>query len=477
MLKTLSSRLILGFVLIETIIVILLLTSFNYIVVNQFKYQFIDEIKKEISIIEFGLTDLDRDNFQNHINRLEKLSAQLNSRIVLYDKQKNILFDFTSGFEKPSGDYQILELMESGNYKIDIRKYSRNAQRYLYLTKKVYINLKPYKVREVGFITFVTDLSKIDYFASDVRTKIFITALLIFIAGIFLIRSFTNKLIQPINTIINSLKEYSKTGIPQPIELTGSEEFKFLTEAINKLMEKIESDFNELKKLERYRSEFLGNVSHELRTPIFTIQSYLETLIEGGLKDPEINEKYLKKAYENLERLNRLLNDLIDISQIESKQLRFSFRYFNINELIQKVVDNLKILADQKEISIEFLKDENLKEMVWGDKERLYQAIENLIENAIRHNPPQTTVKIYYQKQNSTLRIFVEDNGIGIPDEDLPRIFERFYRVNKERSRESGGTGLGLAIVKHIIEAHESKIFVDSKLNQGTKFYFDLKIA
>jgi two-component system phosphate regulon sensor histidine kinase PhoR len=446
-------------------------------VVNQFKYQFIDEIKKEISLIEFGLTDLDRENFQNHINRLDKLSAQLNSRIVLYDKQKNILFDFSSGFEKPSGDYQILELIESGNYKIEIRKYSRNAQRYIYLTKKVYINLKPYKVREVGFITFVTDLSKIDYFASDIRIKIFIAAFLIFISGIFLIRNFTNKIIQPINSIINSLKEYSKTGVPQPIELAGSEEFKFLTEAINKLIEKIAEDFNELKKLERYRSEFLGNVSHELRTPLFTIQSYLETLIEGGIKDPEINEKYLKKAYENLERLNRLLNDLIDISQIESKQLRFSFRYFNINELIQKVVDNLKILADQKGITIEFLKDENLKEMAWGDKERLYQAIENLIENAIRHNPPQTTVKIYYQKQNSTLRIFVEDNGIGIPDEDLPRIFERFYRVNKERSRESGGTGLGLAIVKHIIEAHQSKIFVESKLNQGTKFYFDLKIA
>ncbi len=477
MLKTLSSRLILGFILIETIIVILLLLSFNYIVVNQFKYRFIDELKKEISIIEFGLSDLDRENFQNHINRLDKLSAQLNSRIVLYDKQKNTLFDFTSGFEKPSGDYQILELMESGNYKIEIRKYNRNAQRYLYLTKKVYINLKPFRAREVGFITIVTDLSRIDNFASDVRTKIFIAALLIFIAGIFLIRSFTNKIIQPINFIINSLREYSKTGVPQPIELSGSEEFKFLTEAINKLMEKIDADFNELKKLERYRSEFLGNVSHELRTPIFTIQSYLETLIEGGINDPDVNEKYLRKAYENLERLNRLLNDLIDISQIESKQLRFSFRYFNINDLIQKVIDNLKILAEQKEISIEFQKDEDLKEMVWGDKERLYQAIENLIENAIRHNPSKTLIKIYYQKQNSTLRIFVEDNGIGIPDEDLPRIFERFYRVNKERSRESGGTGLGLAIVKHIIEAHDSKIYVESKLNKGTKFYFDLKIA
>ncbi|MCR4417015.1 MAG: ATP-binding protein [Ignavibacteria bacterium] len=477
MFKTLNSKLIFGFVVIETIIVILLLVSFNYIVVNQLKYQLIDEIKKEVNIIEFGLTDLDRANFSNHLNRLDKLSSQLKARIILYDKQKNILFDFTSGFEKPSGDYRILELAESGNYKVEIRKFRGNPQKYIYLTKKVNINLRPYGVREVGFITIVTDLSSIDHFSSDISSKIIISALLIFIAGIFLIRSFTNKIVQPITQIINSLREYSATGVPQKIEITGSEEFKFLTESINKLIEKIEADFNELKKLERYRSEFLGNVSHELRTPIFAIQSYLETLIDGGLNDPEINIKYLKKAYENLERLNRLLNDLIDISQIESKQLRFSFRYFNINDLIQRVVDNLKILAEQKEITIEFQPDDNLKEMVWGDKERLYQVFENLIENAIRHNPPKTKVKIYYQKQNSTLRIFVEDNGIGIPEEDLPRIFERFYRVDKERSRESGGTGLGLAIVKHVIEAHESKIFVESTLNQGTKFYFDLKIA
>ena len=477
MFKTLSSKLILGFVIIETLILILLLFSFDYIVINQFKYQLIDEIKKEINIIEFGLTDLDKDNFSTHINRLDKLSAQLNSRIILYDRKKSILYDFSSGLEKPSGDYRILELAEAGNYKVEIRKFRGNPQKYLYLTKKVYINLRPYKVRDVGFITIVTDLSRIDAFAADVRSKIFIAALLIFIVGTFIIRSFTNKIIKPISIIINSLREYSKTGIAQPIELSGSEEFKFLTESINKLMEKIESDFNELKKLERYRSEFLGNVSHELRTPIFTIQSYLETLIDGGVNDPEINVKYLKKAYENLERLNRLLNDLIDISQIESKQLRFSFRYFNINDLIQRVVDNLKIIAEQKEITIEFKKDDNLQEMVWGDKERLYQVFENLIDNAIRHNPPQTQIKIYYKKQNSSLRIFVEDNGVGIPEEDLPRIFERFYRVSKERSRESGGTGLGLSIAKHIIEAHESKIFVESKLNQGTKFYFDLKIA
>jgi two-component system phosphate regulon sensor histidine kinase PhoR len=304
-----------------------------------------------------------------------------------------------------------------------------------------------------------------------------VAALVFLVLGLIVIRFFTDKVTRPINNILEGLKEYSKTGVPKEIEVEGTGEFKYLIETINNLMKKIEDDLNELKKLERYRSEFLGNVSHELRTPIFSIQSYLETLIDGAINDPEVNLTYLKKAYENLERLNRLLSDLIDISQIESRQLKLSFRFFSINELIQKVIDDLQLRAEQKGIQLQFIKDENLKELVWGDKERLYQVFYNLIDNSIRYNPAGTKVLIYYKKQNSTLRIFVEDNGVGIPAEDLPRIFERFYRVNKERSRESGGTGLGLAIVKHIIEAHESKIYVESQLNSGTKFYFDLKIA
>lgn len=477
MFRKLSSKLILSFIIVETGIVILLLISFNYIVVDQFKNQLINEIKKEINLIEFGLSNIDRDNFSNHLRRLDRISGQLNSRIILYDRFNNILFDYSSGFNKPSGDYRILEMAKTDIYKVEVRKYRGDTRKFLHLTKKVSINLRAHKIRDIGFITIITDLSTIDNFSADIRSKILIAAFIIFILGIYAIKLFTRKITHPIQKIIETLKEYSKTDLPKTMQFEGSDEFKILIDSINKLIEKIELDFNELKKLERYRSEFLGNVSHELRTPLFTIQSYLETLIDGGINDPEINLTYLQKAYENLERLNRLLNDLIDISQIEAKQLKLSFRYFNLNDLLQKAIEDLKILAQQKEIQIEFYRDEKMEELVWADKERLYQACQNLVENAIRHNPAGTIVKVYYKKLNSSVRIFVEDNGLGIPEEDLPRIFERFYRVNKERSRESGGTGLGLSIVKHIVEAHGSKIHVESKMNQGTKFYFDLKIA
>ncbi len=476
MLKTLRSKIIFSFLLIEAIIVLLLILTFNFVVVNQLREQLINEIKNEINIIEFSLLNTDLEKFGNQIDYLNKLSSQLNYRIILLDINKKALYDFNEKIVDSDKDIHSLRTKSIGKFNYEFKENKVTGDKFIFVTKNVSILIGNNKT-SINYITIASNINSIERFAADIRFRIVFYSLLIFLGGLFAIRYFTSKVTNPINKIVEALKEYSKTGIPQKIQLQGSEEFKFLIESINGLMHKIESDFNELKKLEKYRSEFLGNVSHELRTPIFAIQTYLETLIDGGVNDPEINIKYLKKAYEHLERLNLLLRDLIDISQIEAKQLRLSFRFLNLNDIIDKVIEDIKLLAEQKETDIIFQKDDELKELVWADKERLQQILFNLIENAIRHNPDKTQVKIYYKKMNSTVRIFVEDNGIGIPEEDLPRIFERFYRVNKERSRESGGTGLGLSIVKHLVEAHGSKIFVESKKGIGTKFYFDLKIA
>jgi two-component system phosphate regulon sensor histidine kinase PhoR len=477
MFETLRAKIVSTFIAILTGIVILFLVSFNYIVVEQFKLQLAEELKTEINLIELGLLDVEEKKFDEHLTNLKDLSQQLKYNIILFDSDKNVLVAFYSDSTTLKQKYEVAYQKQSTKYLIESREYEQDERTFLVVTKVVDIELKNNFNKKISSITIESDLSGIRSFSNNVRFKIIVAALVFLVLGLIVIRFFTDKVTRPINNILEGLKEYSKTGVPKEIEVEGTGEFKYLIETINNLMKKIEDDLNELKKLERYRSEFLGNVSHELRTPIFSIQSYLETLIDGAINDPEVNLTYLKKAYENLERLNRLLSDLIDISQIESRQLKLSFRFFSINELIQKVIDDLQLRAEQKGIQLQFIKDENLKELVWGDKERLYQVFYNLIDNSIRYNPAGTKVLIYYKKQNSTLRIFVEDNGVGIPAEDLPRIFERFYRVNKERSRESGGTGLGLAIVKHIVEAHESKIYVESQMNSGTKFYFDLKIA
>lgn len=477
MLKTLKSKIIVTFMAIIFAIVTLLLLSFNYIVVDQLKLQLAEELKNEINLIEYSLNNVNDEKLNEYLNNLKNFSGQLKYNVILSDINKNKIFRFYSDTSLYNKDYQISFLRKSGRYTLETKNYENDARTFFVVTKSIDVNLSNEEKSKFGYITIETDLEAIEKFSNNVRFKIIVAALVLFVFGLLIIRYFTDRVTKPVNSVIDSLKEYSKTGIPRLIEFEGSQEFKFLVESINNLMTKIEYDMNELKKLERYRSEFLGNVSHELRTPIFAIQTYLETLIDGGINDPQINLNYLKKAYENLERLNQLLKDLIDISQIEARQLRLSFRYLDINDIIERVIEDIKLLSQQKNIQIEFIKDESLKELVWCDKERLYQILFNLVDNALRHNPPQTQVKIYYKKVNASVRIFVEDNGVGIPEEDLPRIFERFYRVNKERSRESGGTGLGLSIVKHLVEAHGSKIYVESKTGEGTKFYFDLKIA
>ena len=212
---------------------------------------------------------------------------------------------------------------------------------------------------------------------------------------------------------------------------------------------------------------------HELRTPIFAVQGYLETLLNGAINDPKVNITFLEKAISNTQNLNNLLNDLIDISMIESGEMRMSFRYFNLREFLMPVVDDLKYLAENKGISLDLV-ILNEKLTVFGDKSKLRQVLNNLIQNAIKYTDAGK-VDVVAEEESRSVTIKVKDTGIGIPKEDINRIFERFYRVDKARSREVGGTGLGLAICKHIIEAHNSIITVNSEYKKGSEFSFKLK--
>jgi len=248
---------------------------------------------------------------------------------------------------------------------------------------------------------------------------------------------------------------------------------ELLQNEIQKMFEKAKGDIEYLKKLERMRKEFLANVSHELRTPIFTIQGYLETLMHGAIDDPKVNKTFLEKANNHTINLSNLLNDLIDISMIESGEMRMSFRYFDLIDFIVKQIDEIKHIALGKNLELKLISTEN-KISVFGDKEKLRQVFVNLIQNAIKYTE-SGSVLVIAEVEEKFCKITVKDTGIGIPEGDLNRIFERFYRVDKARSRAVGGTGLGLAIVKHIIEAHDSKIEVKSKLNEGTEFSFRLK--
>jgi two-component system phosphate regulon sensor histidine kinase PhoR len=227
-----------------------------------------------------------------------------------------------------------------------------------------------------------------------------------------------------------------------------------------------------IERLQKMRSEFLANVSHEVRTPLFAMKGYLETLLDGGIDDPKVNRIFVEKAQKHVQRLDLLLRDLIEISRIESGDMRMSFRYFRLADLFQAAYDAQFEVAQAKGQIIEV---HSLERSVLGDRDRLLQVLNNLLENATAYSPRGAKITLGAAESGARVTVAVTDNGPGIAPEHQDRVFERFYRVDPDRSREAGGTGLGLAIVKHIVEAHGSKVFMKSNLGSGASFYFELQ--
>ena len=225
--------------------------------------------------------------------------------------------------------------------------------------------------------------------------------------------------------------------------------------------------------MERIRKDFVINVSHELRTPLASIQGYTETLMDGALHDPEYNMKFLRIIRHNAERLARLTEDLLTLSRIELKRHKFEFDLHSVNGLLRDSVELVRPIAEKNAIRIgEELAPKEAE--VWCDSEAVSQIMSNLLDNAIKYTPAGGSITVGAQASGRHYELFVRDTGTGIPADELPRLFERFYRVDKARSRELGGTGLGLAIVKHLVAAHNGAARVESRVNEGSTFYFTL---
>jgi two-component system, OmpR family, phosphate regulon sensor histidine kinase PhoR len=241
------------------------------------------------------------------------------------------------------------------------------------------------------------------------------------------------------------------------------------------LHDKQQNEIERLKKLEAFRRDFIANVSHELKTPIFAAQGFLHTLLDGAMNDKSVRLKFLRKAARSLDGLDALVQDLLVLSQIETGQIKMQFESFDMYELTEEVFEQFDDKLEKKNINLRIECTHN-QAMVYGDAQRITQVMINLISNAIRHSYEESDVIVQLQQAGKYLVISVKDSGEGIPEEHQPRIFERFYRVDKSRTREKGkgGTGLGLAIVKHILEGHNSKAEVESSPGRGSVFSFKL---
>ena len=244
---------------------------------------------------------------------------------------------------------------------------------------------------------------------------------------------------------------------------------------VSKLLRQRKTEINSLKDQENYRREFLGNISHELKTPLFTIQGYILTLIEGAMKDKKVREKYLKRAAKGVERLISIVKDLDLITQFESGIKTVDKTDFNIYELVENVFELMEFESEKNNIKLQYENDNSTPIYVYADQERILQVLTNLVVNSIKYGSNNGYTKVVIEDLNKEKVIIkVIDDGEGIEKKHLPRLFERFYRIDKNRSRKKGGSGLGLSIVKHIIEAHNEQIFVKSEIGAGTEFSFTL---
>lgn len=293
------------------------------------------------------------------------------------------------------------------------------------------------------------------------------------LVALFIIRKYVAYKLKPIYSIVLSRDVHTNEIFSE----LKDKRVENIGEELTAWADTNDKEIARLKETEQFRKQYLGNVAHELKTPIFNIQGYISTLLDGGLEDELINRKYLERAEKSIDRLINIVNDLDTISKLESNMNRLEMEKFDVVALAREIAEQAEMEADKKHIRITVKGADNLPSPFWvlADKHYIGQVFVNLIINSIRYGKEGGATRIHFRDMLDKILIEVEDNGSGIGKEDLPRVFERFYRTDKGRSREQGGTGLGLAIVKHIVEAHGERISVRSEQGVGSTFSFTLK--
>ena len=303
-----------------------------------------------------------------------------------------------------------------------------------------------------------------------------VISILLFLISFFLMRYIYKRyVIKPITDVykfITRLRNLKERNFGWNENHQVEKEINFLLLEWSSQSRESMDHFNQV---ETYRREFLSNVSHELKTPIFSIQGYVHTLLDGGIEDQDINMLYLNKASKSIDRLISIVDDLESISRLEAGELLIEQRTFDICDLTKDVIESLELQAKEMNVKV-FINEASDKPFyVFADREKIRQVIVNLLVNSIKYGKRDGQTEVSFKDEGDIISTSIADNGIGVDHHDIPRLFERFYRVDKSRSREQGGTGLGLAIVKHIIEGHQQLIVADSEIGVGSTFTFTLK--
>ena len=478
--KRIQSKITLAYLILAVVIIAVVGSLSSYEIESLFRERLVQELEQHADAVHFFLLSGMAPDDRARSVAVDDMARLWGVRVTLIAENGKVVADSDVPFDSIStleNHLQRPEIAAASSKKmgVNLRHSSTVGRDFLYVAKRYEDSLVSRPPARISFVRVSAHIEEISRTVSDIRWDIFWAGIvtLVIIVGMSIVVS--RRISRPMAAIAQNVEKIRQGDLERHIDVESDDEIGKVARAVNELVDKLKADIVELQKLQRVRSEFLGNVSHELRTPIFTLQGYLETLLNGAIDDPSVNRQFVEKASSHAARLNSLLNDLIDISRIESGEMKMSFRYFHVNEFLESVVSDFQQLAQQKGIALRTSFGTNSDVDVFGDKERLREALSNIIDNAIKYNRPDGSVTVSTERSEKSVRIFVEDTGMGIGEEHIARIFERFYRVDKDRSREVGGTGLGLAIVKHIVEAHGDKVEVISTLGKGTAFSFSLK--
>ncbi len=468
---------------------LLIVTTFVTIIISYElqryeKGRILEELSKQLSELDFLLGDMltEFDFSPDSYSQLTAYARSAELRITLIDSIGVVLFDSEVRrdslihVENHWGRPELQEAIAESVGSDERTSATINIPLFYVATIFSKFRQNDFPVSQVYFLRVAIPLTKVQAVLVEVRWKTAVGAGIVLVLTAFVSLWVSNRLAAPLRELAVSAKAVQQGKLDTHFTKYSDDETGDLADLLNEMVGKLRDDLNKVQKLQTIRSQFLGNVSHELRTPIFTLQGYLETLMDGKISDGEQQLRFIERAYLQAQRLNLLLTDLIDISRIESGEMQMSFRHFSLSAWLEKLVPQFRSEAAERKIILEFNLGKDVDDVeVRGDETRLTQVMSNLINNAMKYNLPNGRVEVGCRIAGEAVEVYVSDTGSGIAEEHIPRLFERFYRVDKQRSRTVGGTGLGLAIVKHIVEAHASSVMVKSRLGEGSTFSFVLK--
>lgn len=461
------------------LIMVVALTTIDFLASEMSENTYVEGVKREMRQKSEMLSVIaQRDMATMTKEEVAALAHAAGARLTVIAPDGRVILDSEADAARMANHGDRPEVQEAlrGRVGTSIRWSATLGTNFLYVAAPV----------PAGAARFAVPLLEVRSQVTRLRQRLVFYTAIAFVPAILLAALFARYLATRLGAIIDYASTLATGDFRARLRQTGNDELGTLGRQLNetgaklqRMFEEIQREHSELEKLERIRKDFVINVSHELRTPLASIQGYTETLLDGAIHDPDNNVRFLNIIRQNAERLGRLTADLLTLSRIELKIQRLQFASYKLNPLIKDCIDTLRPVADKKSIAIEFAQGDPDVE-VFCDSESIHQVMTNLLDNAIKFTPEGGRILVSWNKRSDSgdghprAEISVTDTGIGIPAEDLPRLFERFYRVDKARSRELGGTGLGLAIVKHIAKAHGGDVQVESTINEGSTFRFTL---